>query len=166
MKSTCESYEYLIDNFLYCATSVPSGMAFVREPILTYVGVMNSSFKRACDWDYFYRIVHFAHLNNLKILRVSPRYVGYREHQQNNTNNPKIAFINFFEYEKIANNILDDLKSLNFKREKISNFKHKSAHYRYYRMLYELKSLPETQKNGFKEIIWKIVSKSDDIHAL
>ena len=48
--------------------------------------------------------------NNLKVLEIPMKYIGYRKHQNNNTNNPEYSLINFFEYKKISDLIEHKIK--------------------------------------------------------
>jgi glycosyltransferase involved in cell wall biosynthesis len=150
---------------LHSSTPTPSDIVFSREA-LGQIGYFNKQFQRACDWDFFYRLVKQAKLNNSKLIEVSPKYIWYREHLKNNTNLPHTLFDNFSEYEQIAKTIAADLKLFGFNKKTIDLFNKKALTYRYKRLLSELKVLPQNQKTKYKNIVWQIISSPNDLDIL
>lgn len=156
------SYEELVDSFLITGCAVPSGLVFTKK-ILDEIGLMNSEYKRACDWDFFYRMIHHSHKKNLKVLSVNRKYLGYRNHLNNNTNSEKLSFINFKEYEKIHTDIINDCINYKiFSPKKIIHLKKLSRNYRYNRLLEEIKSSNNITASQ-KEMIWNYISNQNDL---
>ena len=165
VKKCAETYSILVKNWLHSGTAVPSGFVYPRE-ILEKIGLMNPEYKRACDWEFFYRFVKYAHENDLKVVKIPPKFLGYRSHADNNTNNSKLAFINFFEYRKIADLIAEDMLSFGYSEHDVFVFKRKAAKYRYNRLLSEIKLSDPENLESHKELIWNAFSDPSDIECV
>ena len=164
-KRNVETYGSLVKHKLHSGTAVPSSFAFPRK-ILQEVGLMDTQFKRACDWDFFYRFIKYGKQNNLYAIRTQAKYIGYRKHANNNTNNPKTAFVNFFEYDLISKKIAQDMADFGFSDTFIEGFMRKAATYRYFRLIKEIKQISKETQHVFKDIIWKALINDEDLKYL
>ncbi|MCL2469635.1 MAG: glycosyltransferase [Alphaproteobacteria bacterium] len=159
-------YDDLVMGFLHTGCAVPSAMVFPRD-VLEQIGLMNDSFVRACDWDFFYRLVAHAKENGRRVICVKPRYLGYRKgHADSNTNRKDIAMKNFLEYDTIMATIAGDLPRYGFSSEAINYFIAKSTEYRYLRMLREVKSMPPQDAQVFKDMIFDLVANTNDLDSI
>lgn len=157
------SYADVVLGRLHSSTPFPSGIA-IRRTLLEQAGYMDESYKRACDWEWFYRIVKHAEAQSSKLLSVSAKYIGYRVHDDSNTENPATRFLNFLEYERIAASIERDLILLKYEPNAVNDFANKAKTYRYERLLRELKELYEDDQIQYRELIWKIISNKEDLY--
>jgi len=162
IKKTFRKYERIVAKELHSETAVPSAIAFSKEAF-DKVGYMNPEYKRACDWDFFYRFVKYAKQNGEKVLRIKQMFIGYRTHFDNNTNNSSTAFLNFFDYKKISSGIINDMKDFNFSKKSVDRFAGLAAKYRYRRLLTEIKNMDESNRDKYKDIIWEAISSDDDL---
>jgi hypothetical protein len=79
------SAEFFLKHSLHSHCSIPSAILFKRD-LLAGIGKYDPKLKRACDWDFWARIVLYAKQNGLFIIHQQQGYVFYRIHSQSNQN--------------------------------------------------------------------------------
>lgn len=97
--------DFIIHNALHSFCALPSSLLFKTE-IISEIGKYNPDLKRACDWDFWARLVLSAEEHMKDILYVSAHFIFYRMHSRSNRNNLEFALVNFMEYKQIADNVV------------------------------------------------------------
>ena len=92
---------FLIVNSLHSHCPVPSALLFKSE-LMQSIGKFDPGIKRACDWDFWNRIVLFALRQELKLMHAQDKKVFYRRHNEQNRNRISTRFLNYQEYKDLA----------------------------------------------------------------
>jgi glycosyltransferase involved in cell wall biosynthesis len=102
--------KFIIDRALHTHCPIPSSLLFKTDMLKT-IGFFDPSFKRACDWEFWSRIVIYAYKNNYKLMHAQTKQVFYRTHCGQNKNKILTKLSNYEEYRKIANYVCSKLAS-------------------------------------------------------
>ena len=139
------SPNFIIDNALHSHCAIPSSLLF-NSKLLNNIDMFNPNLKRACDWDFWARIVLYALKNNLEIIHFFQGSIFYRIHAKSNTNNIKTKLINYEEYEAVATTTANALESNNYPIYKIFNYTQAAYAYRKKRLINDFANLKLIQK--------------------
>lgn len=133
--------DFIIEEALHSHCAVPSALLF-KAALLSSIDSFNWSLLRACDWDFWSRIVLYALRNKKTLIHAQDELVFYRLHKQSNTNKVTTKLINYGEYKAIANNVKSILTKLNFESKKIYTYYDRAFAYRKRRLICDYKELP------------------------
>ncbi len=100
-----------IQTHLHRRCPVPSSLVF-RSDLMDKIGKFDPSLCRAVDWDFWRRIVLFAHGTGNTLIYIQDKNVFYRIHNKSNTNKIKTKLKNYGEYRDIAKKTEASLKAL------------------------------------------------------
>lgn len=124
----------------FCA--LPSSLLF-RKEFLEVTGGFNDKMKRACDWEFYSKLIMHSFNVNKKIVQFKPGMIFYRKHDLSNTNKIKTQFSNYIEYKKISYSIIKFLKQnpQHFGFLEVNLYKSCAFSYRTSRLVKDFKSL-------------------------
>lgn len=143
------SADFIILNALHSHCPVPSSLLF-QATLINEIGKFDPYYCRACDWEFWSRIVLFALVRNKQLVHIQDENVFYRLHENSNSNKKKTKLKNYKEYEKMSYSFvrkLFALPKLPLTQFEIDYFLSKSFVYRKLRLLKDYKELP---------FLWKI----------
>lgn len=139
------SPKFIIDNALHSYCAIPSCLLFSSE-LLNQIDPFNESLKRACDWDFWSRIVLYGLNKEKKIVHFFNGRIFYRIHEKSNTNKFSTILTNYIEYEKVSYMNAKVLKSLQYPPHKIFNYLQASYAYRKKRLITDYFSIQNFKK--------------------
>lgn len=102
--------DFIVTNALHTHCAAPSSLLF-RADLLGKIGGFNDNLARACDWDFWSRIVLYAMEEDKTLIHVQDNLVYYRIHSKSNTNKITTKLKNYFEYKAISENVKNIIKS-------------------------------------------------------
>ena len=137
--------DFIIQNSLHSFCALPSSLLFKAE-IIKDTGKFDPDFIRACDWDFWARIVLHAKRTNTCVAHVDDSTIFYRDHLQNNSNKIKTKLSNYDEYKRIENKVSVFLKDYDFSEDYIRNYKNNALLYRKRRLISDYSALPTIHK--------------------
>ena len=110
--------------------------------------MFNPKLKRACDWDFWARLVLYSLNNNYELIHFFASRIFYRIHAASNTNKISTQLMNYKEYEEVAAVIMKVLKANNYPTYKIFNYLQSAYAYRKKRLINDFQNL-----NGLYKIL-------------
>ena len=141
------SAEFIIEKALHTHCPVPSSLLF-RADIMQDIGKFNPAFCRACDWDFWSRIVLFALKHKNTLCHIQDKNVFYRIHKTQNTNKKSTKLKNYEEYLSVSNKVSQKLSiDMTIPKIVIDYYEKQCLIYRKQRLINDYFSLP---------FIWKI----------
>ena len=124
--------QFIIKNSLHSECPIPSGLLF-KKAVYEAIGGFNSDYIRACDWEFYSRIIRYAMEHGLQAIEVTPKYVFWRDAKESNHNKIGTLFVNFYEYEAISSFNIETMMRNGFTQNDIADFNDKAIKYRYSR---------------------------------
>lgn len=141
------SPQFIIDNALHSHCAIPSSLLF-NSSLLNKIDMFNPKLKRACDWDFWARLVLYSLNNNYELIHFFASRIFYRIHAASNTNKISTQLMNYKEYEEVAAVIMKVLKANNYPTYKIFNYLQSAYAYRKKRLINDFQNL-----NGLYKIL-------------
>lgn len=143
----------------FCA--IPSSLLFKKKS-LSSTGGFNNKMKRACDWDFYSKLVIEAFNNKEQIIQFDSGMVYHRIHNFSNTNKISTKLSNYKEYKKISDSNLNFLKKHpnDFGFIEINLYKSCAFSYRISRLVKDYKSLNFFFKLLYLRKFLKLIFKS------
>ena len=149
---------------LHSGCAVPSSLLFQKKS-LDIIGGFNNKMKRACDWDFYSKLMIDAFLNDKQIIQFEHGMVYYRVHDSSNTNKILTKLSNYKEYKEISDSNLKFLKEhpSDFDFVEINLYKSCAFSYRTARLVKDYKSLNFLFKLLFLPKFLKLIFESKNI---
>ena len=135
------SAQFIIDNSLHSFCAIPSSLLFKAEMIKD-IGKFDPAIFRACDWDFWSRIVFYILKNKKKIIHIQDKNVFYRIHNKSNTNKISTYLKIYKELEFLAKQNEKRLIAINYDTLSINYYNANALIYRKKRLISDYKKLP------------------------
>ncbi len=149
--------EFIIKNALHSHCAVPSSLLF-KADMMHDIGKFDPALCRACDWDFWRRIVFYAFEKDKKIIHIQDKSVLSRISKKNNTNKVSTKLSNYMEYQRVANEAERLIWNI-FGEEEGRLFHCKAELYRKKRLVNDFTSLPKFFEIFYFVKFWRLLKR-------
>lgn len=158
-----EDAYHIIVYGLHSFCALPSSLLF-RKEFLEITGGFNDKMKRACDWEFYSKLIMHSFNVNKKIVQFKPGMMYYRKHGLSNTNKIQTILSNYIEYKIISHSIINFLKQnpQHFGFLEVNLYKSCAFSYRTSRLVKDFKSLNLLLKLIFFRKFLNLIFESED----
>lgn len=120
--------DFIVKEALHTHCPVPSSLLF-NSNILKQNIYFNPEYLRACDWEFWVKIVAFAKENNKTLIHIQDKKIFWRIHKNQNAKKLKTTFLNYNEYERLEAFIINSfgghreypLRALIYRKRRLVN---------------------------------------------